>query len=84
MPAALAAVLAAAGRSLESFPAAFATALKGGKVSAAALELYLSLERNPLMRPLLGIAGGFWVYCVPNTPPPHPSCAPAAGHCRWV
>ena len=34
-----------------------AAAVREGKASREALELFLKLERNPLMRPFLGIAG---------------------------
>ena len=57
MPGGLEALLLAAGRSIESLPGGFAAAVRDGKASKEALELYLKLERNPLMRPFLGIAG---------------------------
>ena len=57
MPGALTAALMAAGRTVESLPAGFAAAVREGKASREALELFLKLERNPLMRPFLGIAG---------------------------
>ena len=57
MPGALTALLMAAGRSVESLPAGFGAAVREGKASREALELFLKLERNPLLRPFLGIAG---------------------------
>ena len=51
------AILAEAKRSVDSFPADFAAALKAGKVSQTILKRYIAMEQNFLLRLLFGMAG---------------------------
>lgn len=54
---AIAAILAAAGRSVESFPADFASALLAGKVTPEILKRFLELESNFFVKLVWGMQG---------------------------
>lgn len=51
------AILAAAGKSVDSFPADFKLGLLAGKVTPDILKRYLMFEQNWLAKPVWGIAG---------------------------
>lgn len=56
----LMAIMAAAGKTVDSFPADFKLGLLAGKVTPEILKRYLMFESNWLAKPVWGIAGEDW------------------------